>query len=155
MGGSRRKMIAKEMGAVSAALPSLGRNNKALELTARKVTGTDESISSTIKVGHGRRGNSASCYRALLEVTKATDTIRMKSKWILGKRLPELFGRGQSPRSSILADRDRRPLLYREAQCAIQNGSVRQRYPIVQNEACCGMSSCALPPAQGGESERK
>jgi hypothetical protein len=41
MGGSRRKMIAKEMGAVSAALPSLGRNNKALELTAGDGTGTD------------------------------------------------------------------------------------------------------------------
>jgi hypothetical protein len=62
IGDSRRKMIAKEMGVVSAALPSLGRNNKALELTAGDGTGTDGSTSSTIKVGHSRRGNSASCY---------------------------------------------------------------------------------------------
>ena len=41
IGDSRRKMIAKEMGVVSAALPSLGRNNKALELTAGDGTGTD------------------------------------------------------------------------------------------------------------------
>ena len=58
----RKKMIAKKMVKVADTLPSLGRNNNALELSAGDLTGTRKESYGTISIERGRRGNSAFCY---------------------------------------------------------------------------------------------